>query len=136
MKSGSEVCVTVTLLDGLVLARSPFHHSMNYRSVVVIGHPKVRTVSLYTCLPCHKGAHDSTRYLQHSMIDLLHFLLPAVFITQQECILTPCKLPDGLCNSAPGVVCAYMHCLQGCSLETLGHGCRLDTSTVQAESLI
>ena len=43
MKSGSEVCVTVTLLDGLVLARSPFHHSMNYRSVVVIGHPQVHT---------------------------------------------------------------------------------------------
>ena len=34
---GVQVCVTVTLLDGLVLARSTFHHSMNYRSVVVIG---------------------------------------------------------------------------------------------------
>ncbi len=34
---GADVCVTVTLLDGLVLARSAFHHSMNYRSVVVIG---------------------------------------------------------------------------------------------------
>ena len=34
---GVPVCVTVTLLDGLVLARSTFHHSMNYRSVVVIG---------------------------------------------------------------------------------------------------
>jgi nitroimidazol reductase NimA-like FMN-containing flavoprotein (pyridoxamine 5'-phosphate oxidase superfamily) len=34
---GAEVCVTVTLLDGLVLARSAFHHSMNYRSVVVLG---------------------------------------------------------------------------------------------------
>ncbi|KAL3145662.1 hypothetical protein ABBQ32_003199 [Trebouxia sp. C0010 RCD-2024] len=43
IKSGTEVCVTVTLLDGLVLARSPFHHSMNYRSVVVIGHPQVIT---------------------------------------------------------------------------------------------
>lgn len=32
------VCVTVTLIDGLVLARSAFHHSMNYRSVVVLGH--------------------------------------------------------------------------------------------------
>ena len=41
IKSGTEVCVTVTVLDGLVLARSPFHHSMNYRSVVVIGHPQV-----------------------------------------------------------------------------------------------
>lgn len=32
-----EVCVTVTLVDGLVLARSAFHHSLNYRSVVVYG---------------------------------------------------------------------------------------------------
>lgn len=37
LKSGIDVCVTVTLLDGLVLARSAFHHSMNYRSVVVFG---------------------------------------------------------------------------------------------------
>jgi nitroimidazol reductase NimA-like FMN-containing flavoprotein (pyridoxamine 5'-phosphate oxidase superfamily) len=35
--AGVAVCVTVTLLDGLVLARSAFHHSMNYRSVVVYG---------------------------------------------------------------------------------------------------
>lgn len=35
--AGAEVCVTVTLLDGLVLARSAFHHSMNYRSVVLLG---------------------------------------------------------------------------------------------------
>jgi nitroimidazol reductase NimA-like FMN-containing flavoprotein (pyridoxamine 5'-phosphate oxidase superfamily) len=34
---GIHVCVTVTLVDGLVLARSAFHHSMNYRSVVVLG---------------------------------------------------------------------------------------------------
>jgi len=34
---GVDACVTVTLLDGLVLARSAFHHSMNYRSVVVFG---------------------------------------------------------------------------------------------------
>jgi uncharacterized protein len=34
---GLDACVTVTLLDGLVLARSAFHHSMNYRSVVVFG---------------------------------------------------------------------------------------------------
>jgi nitroimidazol reductase NimA-like FMN-containing flavoprotein (pyridoxamine 5'-phosphate oxidase superfamily) len=37
LASGVDVCVTVTLLDGLVLARSAFHHSMNYRSVVVLG---------------------------------------------------------------------------------------------------
>jgi len=35
--AGIPVCVTVTLLDGLVLARSTFHHSMNYRSVVIMG---------------------------------------------------------------------------------------------------
>ena len=37
MAAGADVCVTVTLLDGLVLARSGFHHSMNYRSVVIFG---------------------------------------------------------------------------------------------------
>jgi nitroimidazol reductase NimA-like FMN-containing flavoprotein (pyridoxamine 5'-phosphate oxidase superfamily) len=37
MKDGVPVCITVTLLDGLVLARSIFNHSMNYRSVVVLG---------------------------------------------------------------------------------------------------
>jgi uncharacterized protein len=37
LKEGVNVCLTVTLLDGLVLARSAFHHSMNYRSVVVFG---------------------------------------------------------------------------------------------------
>ena len=37
LAGGIPVCVTVTLLDGLVLARSAFHHSMNYRSVVVFG---------------------------------------------------------------------------------------------------
>jgi nitroimidazol reductase NimA-like FMN-containing flavoprotein (pyridoxamine 5'-phosphate oxidase superfamily) len=37
MKDGVQVCITVTLLDGLVLARSIFNHSMNYRSVVILG---------------------------------------------------------------------------------------------------
>jgi len=37
LRDGIDACVTVTLLDGLVLARSAFHHSMNYRSVVVLG---------------------------------------------------------------------------------------------------
>ena len=37
LRDGIPVCVTVTLLDGLVLARSAFHHSMNYRSVVILG---------------------------------------------------------------------------------------------------
>ena len=37
LKQGVSVCLTVTLLDGLVLARSVFNHSMNYRSVVILG---------------------------------------------------------------------------------------------------
>ena len=37
LKEGVPVCVTVTLLEGLVLARSLFNHSMNYRSVVILG---------------------------------------------------------------------------------------------------
>ncbi|MGL4884412.1 MAG: pyridoxamine 5'-phosphate oxidase family protein, partial [Waterburya sp.] len=37
LEQGVEVCFTVTLLDGLVIARSLFHHSMNYRSVVLFG---------------------------------------------------------------------------------------------------
>jgi uncharacterized protein len=37
LSGGVQMCVTVTLVDGLVLARAAFHHSMNYRSVVVLG---------------------------------------------------------------------------------------------------
>ena len=43
LDAGANVCVTVTLVDGFVLARSAFHHSMNYRSVVVLG--KARLVA-------------------------------------------------------------------------------------------
>jgi nitroimidazol reductase NimA-like FMN-containing flavoprotein (pyridoxamine 5'-phosphate oxidase superfamily) len=37
LSEGIAVCVTVTLIDGLVMARSAFHHSINYRSVVILG---------------------------------------------------------------------------------------------------
>ena len=37
LAGGIEACVTITLIDGLVLARSAFHHSMNYRSVMIFG---------------------------------------------------------------------------------------------------
>ncbi len=40
LAGGAPACLTVTLLDGLVLARSGFHHSMNYRSVVVVGNAR------------------------------------------------------------------------------------------------
>ena len=41
LSKGIEVCVTVTLIDGLVLARSAFHHSINYRSVVILGNAQL-----------------------------------------------------------------------------------------------
>lgn len=43
LAAGVEVCVTVTRVDGLVLARSAFHHSINYRSVVVLGRAELVT---------------------------------------------------------------------------------------------
>ncbi|HUJ30398.1 MAG TPA: pyridoxamine 5'-phosphate oxidase family protein [Candidatus Acidoferrum sp.] len=56
LAGGVQVCVTVTLIDGLVLARSAFHHSMNYRSVVILGRAtavedadeKVRALEAFT----------------------------------------------------------------------------------------
>ncbi len=39
--AGTPACLTVTLLDGLVLARSAVHHSVNYRSVVILGRARV-----------------------------------------------------------------------------------------------
>ena len=43
LAEGVDVCVTVTLVDAYVLARSAFHHSMNYRSVVVLGRAQLIT---------------------------------------------------------------------------------------------
>jgi uncharacterized protein len=43
MAAGQQVCVTVTLLDGLVCARAVFHHSMNYRSAVIFGEARLVT---------------------------------------------------------------------------------------------
>ena len=43
MSKRIDVCITVTLVDGLVLARSAFHHSINYRSVVIFGKAEIVT---------------------------------------------------------------------------------------------
>jgi uncharacterized protein len=56
LSAGLAVCVTVTLLDGVILARSVFNHSMNYRSVVALGHAtliddpaeKIRALQAFT----------------------------------------------------------------------------------------
>ena len=45
LADGIDICVTVTLIDVLVLARSAFHHSMNYRSVVILGRAEMVTDS-------------------------------------------------------------------------------------------
>jgi len=39
-RDGADICFTVTLVDGFVLARAAFHHSMNYRSVLALGHAR------------------------------------------------------------------------------------------------
>lgn len=43
LKGEVDVCITVTLTDGVVVARSAFHHSLNYRSVVALGQAKAVT---------------------------------------------------------------------------------------------
>lgn len=43
LAEGAPLCLTVTLIDGLVLARSAFHHSVNYRSVVLLGQARLLT---------------------------------------------------------------------------------------------
>jgi nitroimidazol reductase NimA-like FMN-containing flavoprotein (pyridoxamine 5'-phosphate oxidase superfamily) len=58
LSAGTEACLTVTLLDGLVLARSAFHHSMNYRSVVLFGRgaaveDRARKDAILRCLSEH-----------------------------------------------------------------------------------
>ncbi len=65
---GAEVCVTVTLLDGVVMARSAFNHSMNYRSVMVFGQPRVVTDAAEKAAAFHalvehvaKGRWDDSR---------------------------------------------------------------------------
>lgn len=41
LQAGFDACITVSLIDGWVLARSAFHHSVNYRSVVLFGRPRL-----------------------------------------------------------------------------------------------
>ncbi len=54
--AGGEVCVTVTLVDGLVLGRSAFNHTMNYRSLVIVGRaepvddPTAKLAALEACM--------------------------------------------------------------------------------------
>lgn len=84
LQKGVPVCVTVTLMDGLVLARSTFHHSMNYRSCVVLGcaeavtDPEEKRAALEAIVE-HivpgRGAEASTQALQQPLIEALQRLL-------------------------------------------------------------
>ncbi|HEX5097822.1 MAG TPA: pyridoxamine 5'-phosphate oxidase family protein [Acidimicrobiia bacterium] len=60
LASGIDVCVTVTLLDAIVLSRSAFHHSMNFRSVVVYG--------VATKVDSDDEKHVATRALVEHMV--------------------------------------------------------------------
>jgi nitroimidazol reductase NimA-like FMN-containing flavoprotein (pyridoxamine 5'-phosphate oxidase superfamily) len=53
LAGGAPICLTATLMDGLVLARSAFHHSVNYRSVVLLGTARLL-----------EGADEKTRALE------------------------------------------------------------------------
>lgn len=67
-----EICVSVTLVDGFVLARSAMHHSMNYRSVTIIGQPEV--------VPTEDKAHALDVLMEHltpGRIPFLRAMTPA-----------------------------------------------------------
>jgi nitroimidazol reductase NimA-like FMN-containing flavoprotein (pyridoxamine 5'-phosphate oxidase superfamily) len=87
LAGGAPVCVTVTLLDGLVLARSAFHHSMNYRSVVVFGtataveEAQSKRVALEALIErIHPGRWDEAR--QPTDAELRSTLVIAVPLTE------------------------------------------------------
>ena len=68
LAKGIDVCLAVTLIDGLVLARSAFHHSVNYRSVILFGKTQLVTNEteawdVLACITEHlvPGRWDDTR---------------------------------------------------------------------------
>jgi uncharacterized protein len=81
---GVEACVTVTILDGLVLARSAFHHSMNYRSVVVFGRAeevtdrdeKLRVLAALVEHVCRGRSADARRPNEKELKQTLVLRLP------------------------------------------------------------
>lgn len=81
----AEVCITVTIVDGLVVARSPFHNSMNYRSVVVRGEatvvgPEEKVEALRVINDHIAPIWDIARYPNHT--DLKRTLVLTVPLTE------------------------------------------------------
>ena len=89
LTSGIEACVTVTLLDGLVLARSAFHHSMNYRSVMLFG--------------CAERVEDPEEQLE-SMVAIVEHLVPGR--THDTRLPTPEELRKTLIVRLPLAECS------------------------------
>jgi len=87
LAGGIDVCVTVTLVDGLVLAKSWMHHSLNYRSAVVFGHatvvddPKAKVEALRIVVD-HVQAGRSTQSRPPSPKELAATLVLAVPLTE------------------------------------------------------
>jgi nitroimidazol reductase NimA-like FMN-containing flavoprotein (pyridoxamine 5'-phosphate oxidase superfamily) len=75
LRANLDVCVTVTLVDALVLARSAFHHSMNYRSVVIFGtarvvedeDEKMKALHVFTDHIMHKRWEESRQPTQNEL---------------------------------------------------------------------
>jgi uncharacterized protein len=83
LRDGVEACVTVTLLDGLVLARSAFHHSMNYRSAVIMGvarevtgDEKLRALTSLVEHVCRGRSHDARQPNESELRQTLLLALP------------------------------------------------------------
>ena len=81
IQAGSKVCIAITHLDGLVLARSVFHHSMNYRSVVMFGNGKLITgkeekIKAAKAITDHiiPGRWDDARRLNQKELDSTSFV--------------------------------------------------------------
>jgi len=84
LEKGVEACVTITLLDGLVMARSSFHHSMNYRSVVVYGNAqqvldreeKLRALDVLVEHVCAGRTRDARRPNEQELRQTMVLSLP------------------------------------------------------------
>lgn len=82
LAGGIDACVTVTIVDGLVLARSAFHHSMNYRSVLVFGRATLV---------------DDAQEKQEALVALSEHIVPGRWAEVREPTEQEMKLTSVLC---------------------------------------
>ena len=117
---GEEICVTVTHVDGLVMARTPFHNSMNYRSVVVRGRAtridgeKRKRYALQLITDHIVANWDTSR--PPSQIDLRRTLVLELPLTEASAKVRagdPIDEPDRHCRAVVGRRGADQHPLRG-----------------------